>query len=115
MDNFNEDEERVKGLRPSREKKTPVWMNEYVSGEGISEDKGHMALMVSTDPLSYEEVVKSENWRLAMDDEIKSIQKNQTWRSTKLLDGVKSIGVKWVYKTKYNKNGNIDIQGPIGC
>ena len=32
-----------------------------------------MALVVSTDPLFFEDAVKSANWRLAMDHEIKSI------------------------------------------
>ena len=47
-------------------------MGDYVSGEGLSDDEVHMALMVSTDPLCFEEAVKSANWRLAMDNEIKS-------------------------------------------
>lgn len=85
-----------------------MWMSDYVSGEGLSEDEANMALMVSTDPLYFEEAVKSANWRLAMDCEIKSIEKNKTWILTELPAGAKIIGVKWVYKTKYNEHGEID-------
>ena len=53
-------------------------MGDYVSGEGLSDDEVHMALMVSTDPLCFEEAVKSANWRLAMDNEIKHIEKKGT-------------------------------------
>ena len=75
-------------------------MNDYVSCECFYEDEIHMALMVSNDPLCFEEVVKSPNWRLIMDDEIKSINE--------LPVEAKNIKVKWVYKTKSNKNGRID-------
>ena len=99
---------RVRESRQPRERQPPTWMGDYVSGEGLSDDEVHMALMVSTDPLCFEEAVKSANWRLAMDNEIKSIEKNQTWRLTELPAGAKRIGVKWVYKTKYNEHGKID-------
>ena len=39
-------------------------MGDYVSGEGLFEDEVHMALVVSIDPLNFEEAVKSANWRL---------------------------------------------------
>ncbi|CAL2259306.1 unnamed protein product [Prunus armeniaca] len=107
-DSSSEGEERVRELRQSRERQPPTWMGDYVSGEGLSEDEVHMALVESTDPLHFEEAVKSANWRLAMNNEIKSIEKNQTWTLTELPAGAKRIGVKWVYKTKYNEHGKID-------
>ena len=85
-------------------------MNDYVNAEGLglSEDKANMALVVSTDPLFFEDAVKSTNWRLAMDREIKSTKKNKTWTLTKLPAGAKRIGVKWVYKTQLNEHREID-------
>ena len=107
-DGFSEGEERVKELRQSRERQPPTWMGDYVSGEGLFEDEVHMALVESTDPLYFEEVVKSANLRLGMNNETKSIENNQTWTFTELPAGAKRIGVKWVYKTKYNEYGKID-------
>ena len=43
-----------------------------------------------------------------MNSEIKSIEKNQTWTLIELPTGAKRIGVKWVYKTKYNEHEKID-------
>jgi hypothetical protein len=43
-----------------------------------------------------------------MDCEINSIEKNKTWTLNELPAGAKKIGVKWVYKTKYNEHGDID-------
>ena len=43
-----------------------------------------------------------------MDAEIESIEKNDTWELTDLPKGYKTIGVKWVYKTKLKDNGKVD-------
>lgn len=43
-----------------------------------------------------------------MDSEIKSIEKNQTWKLTELPVGAKKIGVKWIYKTKLNEVGEME-------
>jgi hypothetical protein len=40
--------------------------------------------------------------------EIESIEKNKTWELTVLPQGVNPIGVKWVFKTKLNENGEVD-------
>ncbi|TXG73665.1 hypothetical protein EZV62_002244 [Acer yangbiense] len=93
-DGSSEGEERVRELRQSRERQPPTWMGDYVSGEGLFEDEVHMALVVSTDKLCFEEAVKSANWRLAMNSEIKSIEKNQTWTLIELPDQVADIMTK---------------------
>lgn len=43
----------------------------------------------------------------AMDEEIDAIEKNQTWELVNLPQGKEVIGVKWVYKTKMNANGDV--------
>jgi len=85
-------------------------MRDYVSGEGLSEEETelNMAIVTSGDPVSYEEAVKSYKWREAMDAEMESIQKNETWSLTELPAGTKKIGVKWIYKTKLNESGKVD-------
>ncbi|RVW23197.1 Retrovirus-related Pol polyprotein from transposon TNT 1-94 [Vitis vinifera] len=85
----SEGEERVRELRQSRDRQPPTWMGDYVSGEGLFKDEIHITLVESTDPLYFEEAVKNANWRLAMNNEIKSIEKNQTWTLTKLPTGAK--------------------------
>jgi len=39
--------------------------------------------------------------------EIQSIERNNTWELTELPIGAKTIGVKWIYKTKLNEEGNV--------
>lgn len=93
-----------------RNRQLPLWMKEYVSGEGLSEEENevNMALVVSRDPVSFEEAVKSSKWRTAMNSEINSIEKNQTWKLTDLPPGAKKIVVKWIFKTKFNELGEVD-------
>nr|GEV21340.1 hypothetical protein [Tanacetum cinerariifolium] len=43
-----------------------------------------------------------------MDEEIKSIEKNDTWELTTLLKGQKAIRVKWVYKATKDTKGKME-------
>lgn len=95
-------------VREARVRNPPVWRSDYESGEGLSEEETNMAFMVSSDPTTFEEAIKNTIWRLAMDEEIKSIERNQTWNLTELPVGAKKIGVKWIYKTKLNELGEVD-------
>ena len=97
-------------LHTRKETITPCWMRDYVSGEELSEEKIELNMTIVTfaNPLSYEEAVKSYNWKEAMDAKIQSIQRNETWSLTELPTGAKKIGVKWIYKTKLNEFGEVD-------
>lgn len=41
-----------------RERGPPVWMQDYVTGENLSEDETDMALIMSYDPIHFEDAVK---------------------------------------------------------
>ena len=41
-------------------------------------------------------------------DPIATIERNNAWELTDLPEGHKSIGVKWLYKTKLKENGEVD-------
>lgn len=68
-----------------------------------------MALFLAAeDPEKYEDAAQHEVWRRAMEAEIKSIEENNTWELVELPDEAKVIGVKWVFKTKFNEKGEIE-------
>ncbi|GMI68030.1 cysteine-rich RLK (RECEPTOR-like protein kinase) 8 [Hibiscus trionum] len=85
-------------------------MRDYETREVLSEDENEAYLLMSVadDPVLFDEADKSEKWKRAMDAEMEAIQKNNTWGLTESPKGAKKIGVKWVYKTKFNKNGEVD-------
>ncbi|CAL9014135.1 unnamed protein product [Prunus brigantina] len=80
-------------------------MRDYVSGDSLSEEEGmaHLALFAEFDPITYEEAVKSDKWKKAMDAEIEAIERNNTWELIEMPPKGKVIGVKWIYKTKLNE------------
>ncbi|KAH9317347.1 hypothetical protein KI387_019116, partial [Taxus chinensis] len=55
----------------------------------------------------FEEAIKNKVWEKSMDDEINTIEKNQMWALVDLPKGKDMIGVKWVYKKKYNVDGTV--------
>ncbi|KAI3734276.1 hypothetical protein L6452_13741 [Arctium lappa] len=65
-------------------------------------------LFADADPIDFHEACKEKKWRDAMDEEINSILKNDTWELVDLPKGHKPIGVKWIYKTKLNEKGEVD-------
>ncbi|KAA0066752.1 Retrovirus-related Pol polyprotein from transposon TNT 1-94 [Cucumis melo var. makuwa] len=55
-----------------------------------------------------QQAIKDPKWQRAMDEEIEAIERNNTWELTDLPKGHKTIGVKWVYKTKLKENGKVN-------
>ena len=52
---------------------------------------------------------ESELWYEAMKNEMGSMASNRVWDLVKFPYGVKVIGCKWVFKTKKDSQGNIEI------
>jgi hypothetical protein len=66
------------------------------------------ALLAETEePTNYKEAAVHQDWIDAMDKEMQSILKNETWELVKLSTGKKPIGLKWVYKLKRNSDGEV--------
>ncbi|KAD0618050.1 hypothetical protein E3N88_43977 [Mikania micrantha] len=59
------------------------------------------------DPIIYEEAILKEEWKKAMKEEISSIEKNGTWDLIDAPENKNIVGLKWLYKTKVGKNGEI--------
>ena len=50
----------------------------------------------------------SQKWIEAMNEEYKLMQDNNVWELVLLLECVKPIGCKWIFKTKRDLNGNVE-------
>ena len=51
---------------------------------------------------------ESEQWKAAAEYEIKSLNDHETWTLAQLPPVRRVVGSKWVFKTKYNSEGEID-------
>jgi hypothetical protein len=62
-------------------------------------------------PTSFEEAMRSvhsSEWLEAMKDEMKSMSTNDVWDIEEIPKGAKTVGCKWVCKTKCGSKGNIE-------
>ncbi|XP_068343981.1 uncharacterized mitochondrial protein AtMg00810-like [Pyrus communis] len=56
---------------------------------------------------NFDDAVKEDTWKVAMQKEINVIVKNKTWELVDKPCDNSVIGVKWIYKTKLNEDGSI--------
>ena len=59
-------------------------------------------------PKSYQEAISSPNansWQEAMKDEMSALRENDTFELVPLPEGRKSVGGRWVFTVKTDKNG----------
>ncbi|XP_075507320.1 uncharacterized protein LOC142544133 [Primulina tabacum] len=63
------------------------------------------------DPITYKEAmedVDADQWRSAMESEMRSMSTNSVWVLVDIPEGVKPIGCKWVYKRKTGIDGKME-------
>ena len=51
---------------------------------------------------------EGELQKKAMEEEMESLRKNDTWDLVELLDGRKTIRSKWVFRRKTNELGHVE-------
>ena len=71
------------------------------------EQEEELLQVTMQEPLTFSEAIKERSWVEAMDVEIASIEKNNTWSLVELPAGQKAIGLKWVYKLKRDSKGEV--------
>ncbi|KAL0293025.1 UNVERIFIED_CONTAM: Retrovirus-related Pol polyprotein from transposon TNT 1-94 [Sesamum radiatum] len=55
-----------------------------------------------------QDAVRDPKWKEAMNEEMKSLQKNSTWEIVDLPEGKKPVGCRWVFTIKYKADGTIE-------
>ena len=69
-----------------------------------------VANLCLAEPQKLEDALSSpqkEDWLLALQDEISSLQQNDVFDVVEKLPGIKTLPCKWVFKIKYDTNGNV--------
>jgi len=82
----------------------------FVNYSKFSNNHKHFAFSISfiVEFKTYAQVVKHENWRKAMDDEINALVQTGIWELADLPIGKQTVGCKWVYKIKHKVDGSIE-------
>ncbi|RVW96559.1 Retrovirus-related Pol polyprotein from transposon TNT 1-94 [Vitis vinifera] len=52
-------------------------------------------------PHRHNRALADPRWKAAMNEEMKSLQKNETWELVECLPGKKPVGCRWIYTVKY--------------
>lgn len=66
----------------------------YDATEEVELDDDELMLMGTTEPTSYNKAAAEHSWQQALRNEMEAVEKNDTWRLTKLHVGQKAIGLK---------------------
>ena len=85
-------------------------MSNYVSYHRLSkENKAFMnQLSVISIPNSVQEALKYSKWKEAMNEEMRSLQKNSIWEVVGLPIGKIPVGCRWMFTIKHKMNGTIE-------
>lgn len=76
-----------------------------------SKETAALAFMLVEEPLTFKHALESNEcnqWKKAMDDEMKSLLENSTWTLVKRDPKDNVIKNKWVFRKKLNADGTID-------
>ncbi|RVW24713.1 Copia protein [Vitis vinifera] len=110
----NQSEYRIKVKRDKLDKKSePGIFIGIAAPQKLTESTCHKIVklwcnIVVLEPTGFVEVAENKRWRVAMQEELNMIDKNNTWELVYRPSHKKSIGVKWVYRTKLNSDGSIN-------
>nr|GEW59390.1 hypothetical protein [Tanacetum cinerariifolium] len=77
-------------------------------------DQHSYCFNVEDDPKTFNEAMKSQDvtfWKEAINDEIDSIMRNNTWVLADLPPGCKPLGCKWIFKRKLKYHKTVDCYG----
>ena len=100
---------------PVRNTRRPPHLDDYIVDQELDErdlinysvDYCYTAQIY---PKTYEEAMRSKDskmWREAMNEEMKSLDENNTYTLTKLPEGKSLVGTRWVYTVKEKENGGV--------
>ena len=95
---------------PELSSKVEYPMSHYVSNHRLSESNKSFVNQLSTVsiPNSVQEALADPRWKAAMNEEMKSLQKNETWELVDRPPGKKPVGCRWVYTMKHKAYGTIE-------
>lgn len=103
-------EKRGRG-RPLGSKNKPKEKPEPHSMQTRTKLATQTAMHVALDPQSYDEAVSRDDaveWRKAMDEEMTSLENNETWSLVKRPANRNIVTTKWVYKSKTKPDGTLE-------
>lgn len=63
--------------------------------------------LTAADSITYEEEANDDILIKPMNEELETIHRNGTWELTSLPEKMKAIGLKWIFKSKFDSDGSL--------
>ena len=100
------DSPRSVPLSLSTESPTQAYLNHHLLQEkwGVYYERCRFCIV---EPQSFEEAIKDEDWKKAMENEIDVIDKKQTWQLVEMPKTKKSLGWSGFLGVKYHFDGRV--------
>ncbi|CAM8951545.1 unnamed protein product [Rhodiola kirilowii] len=97
-------------LRKGTRSCTKYPLSNFVSYKSISPSYRAFVSQMSSVviPNSVEEALNAPEWKEAILEEIKALEKNATWEKVDLPKGKSIVGSKWIFTLKYNSDGSLE-------
>nr|CAN62086.1 hypothetical protein VITISV_035123 [Vitis vinifera] len=95
---------------PELSSKIKYPMSNYVSNHRLFESNKSFVNQLYTVaiPNNVQEALTDPRWKTTMNEEMKSLQKNETWELVECPPGKKPVGCRWIYTVKYQADGSIE-------
>lgn len=95
---------------PELSSKIKYPMSCYMSNHRLSESNQSFVnqLSIVSIPNNVQEALADPRWKAAMNEEMKSLLKNETWELVDRPPGKKPVGCRCVYTVKYQADGTIE-------
>ncbi|KAI0993801.1 hypothetical protein K3495_g14383 [Podosphaera aphanis] len=77
----------------------------------VPNSQRYQALAVSIEPTTYYQTTKNEDsdlWRIAIDEEMNALHRNETWDVVPKPKDRNVVGSKWGFKIKHKADGSVD-------
>lgn len=104
--------ETVTRRNPPRTKQKPVYLKDFETDGAMDKLQtcvDYCYRAICDIPQTYQQAVtssKSRQWKHAMDEEMRSLEENETFKLTQLPPGKQALGGRWVYALKTDTDGS---------
>uniref|UniRef100_A0A251RUP7 Putative reverse transcriptase, RNA-dependent DNA polymerase n=1 Tax=Helianthus annuus TaxID=4232 RepID=A0A251RUP7_HELAN len=84
-------------------------MANIAQGNLSREAKAFSSLLYAEEiPTNTKQALQSKHWKDAMEEDMRALEKNNTWEKCVLPSGKKTVGCRWVFTIKYKPDGTVE-------
>lgn len=94
-------------VRRSQRDRKPTILDDYM----VYFEEVEYGTSEQDDPSNYNEAISSHlsnEWKIAMEEELMSMKHNKVWELVELPQGCKAVDCKWIYKMKRDSKGQVE-------